>query len=134
MAHTFKHFETTLIIHTCHKCKTFFAMEQTIHDAAYQRAGEMNFYCPNGHGAVFKSQTQIREEEATRLERDRLKQKVAELSDEAAKSRISATLAKKQVARIKKRALAGVCPCCNRTFANVARHVASKHKGEKVEA
>ena len=25
-------------------------------------------------------------------------------------------------------AKAGTCPCCNRTFTNLARHMASKHK------
>ena len=29
--------------------------------------------------------------------------------------------------RIKNRIAAGVCPCCNRTFQNLARHMANKH-------
>jgi len=29
--------------------------------------------------------------------------------------------------RIKNRVSNGVCPCCNRTFANLARHMANKH-------
>ena len=34
---------------------------------------------------------------------------------------------KGHVTRQKKRAAAGVCPCCNRTFKQLARHMKSKH-------
>lgn len=125
---------TVLVLHRCWKCKTQYAMEQSLDIAARARAGVLEFYCPNGHAGVFKSDNQIADEEKTRLERDRLKQKVAELEDEKRLLGNRATRAKKEVARIKKRALAGVCPCCNRTFANVARHMASKHKDERVDA
>lgn len=32
-----------------------------------------------------------------------------------------------QVTKIKKRVGNGVCPCCNRTFKDLARHMANKH-------
>lgn len=35
--------------------------------------------------------------------------------------------AKGQLTKTKKRVAAGVCPCCNRTFQNVARHMAGQH-------
>ena len=31
--------------------------------------------------------------------------------------------------RQRKRAAAGMCPCCRRTFENVARHMESQHPG-----
>lgn len=31
--------------------------------------------------------------------------------------------------RIKNRISKGVCPCCNRTFANLAQHMANQHPG-----
>lgn len=31
------------------------------------------------------------------------------------------------VTKLKKRAANGVCPCCNRTFVDLARHMAGKH-------
>ena len=30
--------------------------------------------------------------------------------------------------KLKKRIANGVCPCCNRTFVNVQRHMATQHK------
>ena len=34
--------------------------------------------------------------------------------------------------RIEKRIHAGVCPCCNRSFPNLQRHMAAKHPDGKV--
>lgn len=91
------------------------------------------FWCPNGHPRAFKGQS---EEEALRLERDRLKQQQAHYEDrlraerehrEAAERRASA--ARGQVTKLKKRAAAGVCPCCNRQFVDLQRHMSTKHAG-----
>jgi len=46
--------------------------------------------------------------EAARLERQRRAEKAAKT-------------------RLKNRIAAGVCPCCNRTFANLARHMTGQH-------
>lgn len=35
-------------------------------------------------------------------------------------------------AKLKKRASAGICPCCNRTVSQMARHMKSKHPEFKV--
>jgi hypothetical protein len=42
---------------------------------------------------------------------------------------------KGQMTKLKKRVSNGVCPCCNRSFANLRRHMATKHPGypEKME-
>ena len=34
---------------------------------------------------------------------------------------------KGQVTRIKKRVANGVCPCCNRTFKDLAAHMSTQH-------
>jgi len=81
------------------------------------------------------------EETKLRRERDRLAQRVAEWQDEAkqqqelreaAERRTAA--ARAQVTKIKNRVGHGVCPCCNRTFENIARHMASKHPTFTAEA
>lgn len=43
----------------------------------------------------------------------------------------SLTAHKGHTTRIKKRIAAGVCTCCNRTFKNLARHMANKHPDYK---
>jgi len=93
-------------------------------------------YCPSGH----KQGWDKSDSEAARVrrERDRLKQRLAEEKDshreamgraqknlDNANRRAAAH--KGNVTKLKKRASAGVCPCCSRTFQNLARHMHSKH-------
>jgi len=96
-----------------------------------RRNDHRTFYCPNGHGQNFVAET---EADKLRRERDLLKQRVAEKNDdirhereqrEAVERQLAAQ--KGQVTKLKKRASAGVCPCCNRTFTALARHMAVKH-------
>lgn len=122
----------------CPDCKTLHAFERTIYDAAIQRRPDFTIHCPNGHGWHYKSEKEKSDEERIRQERDRLKQQLAQKDDEIAEARRAAAAAEKKastekgkVTRLMNRAKAGVCPCCNRTFTNLARHMASKHKGEE---
>ena len=82
------------------------------------------FYCPNGHSQLYSDET-----EAERLKRE-LQAKNFELE---ARTRALYT-AQASEARLRKRIEGGVCPCCNRTFQNVARHMATKHKGRELPA
>lgn len=118
----------------CYKCEVEFWLNDEFYRVAKQRAEAMSWYCPNGHSQVFTA----RESEADQLrrERDRLVQRLAQKDDEianrerareAAERRVSA--ARGQITKLKKRASNGICPCCNRTFANLARHMGTKHPG-----
>ena len=87
-------------------------------------------YCPNGHPWSYTESTATK----LRLERDRLKQRLAQKDDQIAdeqrwrESAVRSTAAYKgQITKIKKRAGNGVCPCCNRSFENLKRHMTSKH-------
>jgi hypothetical protein len=88
-----------------------------------RRKDKNTFYCPNGHNMAFG------ENEADRL-RKQLSQEQQRVSLER-QMRMDAenALDKEREAhtRQSKRIHAGVCPCCNRTFQNVARHMATKH-------
>jgi hypothetical protein len=46
----------------------------------------------------------------------------------------SASAYKGQATRIRNRVGAGVCPCCTRTFANLARHMAGQHPDFREQA
>lgn len=90
------------------------------------------FHCPAGHPQSFMGQS---EEEKLRLERDRLKQQLAQKDDSIKYQREQREKAEKKViaykgivTRTKNRIAGGVCPCCNRTFENLHRHMATKHK------
>lgn len=116
----------------CCNCGVVFALPVTILNERRKRGG--NFHCPNGHSMVF-----------TETEMDRLKKRLNDALADANQERsrgdkewIRAQAEKKRAdalaaeqARQKKRASAGVCSCCNRTFQNLARHMATKHKEPK---
>ncbi|MGH2556397.1 MAG: hypothetical protein ACRDHO_11845 [Actinomycetota bacterium] len=82
-----------------------------------------SFYCPNGHRIGYgetendKLQQRLRSMEA-RLQHERDQREATERSLAAKKG---------QVTKLKKRVGKGVCPCCNRHFVNVERHMASEH-------
>ena len=81
------------------------------------------FYCANGHRAYFQDSetTRLRAElETARRERD-WAQKGRD------KAQRSAAAYKGNVTRIKGRIANGVCPCCNRSFENLSRHMKTKH-------
>lgn len=110
------------------------------------RQNRNSFYCPNGHGQSFTGET---EEQKLRRELEKVKKKAEEdlarverqkkwaeeSRDLACKARDRqerrAAAFKGHLARTHKRVGNGVCPCCKRTFAALARHMACKHPGYK---
>lgn len=113
---------------TCAACGTQHSFELSIYNVALQRAGEVNIYCPYGHKWHYKPRKQIDEEAETRRERDQLRQRIAQKDDEIAEANRRVSAAEGQVTRLRNRANAGLCPCCNRHFDNLQRHMATKHK------
>lgn len=90
------------------------------------------FYCVHGHKQHFtegKSDLdKLRDQlEAERRARQRAEQNVAYYSDEAKRERNRANGYKGHATKMTKRAKAGICPCCNRHFTALERHMASKH-------
>ena len=116
---------TDCVEHQCGTCGVWFAMPRVIYETAYQEGGFWS--CPNGHKRGWeKGQTPNRFDEL-RQERDRLKQRMAQKDDEIDGLQKSVSAHKGQITKLRKRAAAGVCPCCNRSFANLARHMKTKH-------
>jgi hypothetical protein len=108
----------------CCVCGVVFALPGRL--LSKRRTDGGDFYCPNGHVLVYK-----------KPEVDRLREQLAASRSVAAAERErreaaerSVSAAKGQVTKLKRRVSNGVCPCCNRTFANVARHMATKHPDE----
>lgn len=106
---------------------------------ARRREDKREFYCPNGHSMTYT------ESEADRL---RMALQKAEQAATAAKAEAAREARWRQqerdehqhtrnrlaaqkgvTTRLKNRVANGVCPCCNRTFMNLQRHMATRHKG-----
>lgn len=96
-----------------------------------RRADKRTFYCPNGHGQCYAGETPA--QRANRLREDALEawrqERAARLAaqDQAAAAERSLRTTKGHLTRQRRRAANGVCPCCSRTFPNVADHIAEKH-------
>ncbi len=117
----------------CCECKS----EMWIPDALYEAArhdSKIWFHCAYGHNQHYPKSPRQTAEDALRQERDRLAQSIAGKDDEinwqrgrveATERRLNATNG--VVTRIKNRVGHGVCPCCNRTFTDLQRHMHSKH-------
>lgn len=119
----------------CCRCSVPFGLDASSH--THLRRSSQTFYCPYGHQQHFaqgkseaeKLQDQLDRERRARqrIEQDRAYQVDAR---EAAERRASAY--KGQVTRLRNRAKAGICPCCNRHFSQLERHMASKHPDFRV--
>ncbi len=76
----------------------------------------------------------LKEEQRLRLQLERSRNRAARLTAQLDQSEASrrahkaaATRARNERDRVLARIKAGVCPCCNRSFKNVRRHMASQH-------
>lgn len=113
-----------LILTSCGVCSIRFAMPEDLERRARQRGEKFSgFYCPQGHSLVYRDG-----------ENDRLKKKVQalEAKDVATQDQLRAATQEAEALRIqilrdRQRFANGVCPCCNRSFTNVRRHMASQH-------
>lgn len=101
-------------------CGVLFAMPKKLLDE--RRYDGANFYCPHGHSLSFDGD-QKRLKRQLENERDR----AARLSANLDQSEASRRAYKGQATKLKKRASAGVCPCCQRSFKELKRHMETKH-------
>jgi hypothetical protein len=97
-----------------------FAMPESYADdlsVRFNRGEHVRWYCPAGHSIIFTGDTEL---DKVRRERDALKQNSLRLEQ-----RMKA--AEDEVKRQARRSSVGVCPCCHRTFRQLAAHMRSKH-------
>lgn len=119
----------TIVPHTCGKCGIVFGMESGF--MRDRKDDHETWYCPNGHPRAFigKSEAERAREETERMrlraeqyrnwwQREQREHESTELSRRAYKGHVT---------KIKRRVGKGVCPCCNRTFQNLASHMQKKH-------
>ena len=100
--------------------------------AARRRDGK-SFFCPNGHSLSFGASEADRlrtELSRAKQEQERLAQAARQAEAVADRERERAAKAERATARIRKRVQGGACPDCNRTFADLRRHMHTKHAGK----
>ena len=115
---------------TCFKCGIHFKVPDIFYSVKY--SDHTNFWCPNGHQQHYlegKSEETIQRERADSLNRS-LQWEISN-HDQTRADRDSIERQRRAEkgakTRLKNRAAAGVCPCCNRTFKQLAAHMKTKH-------
>ena len=109
---------------TCYLCGVTFGMARSFKKD--RLTDGKTFYCPAGHGAVYGNSTQAELERV----RGQLAYNRESLAGERADHQHTANrLAGTQgvLTRTKRRANAGVCLNCHRTFKDLVRHREKKH-------
>lgn len=93
-----------------------------------RRKDHKTFYCPQGHAQSYRAGA----DEETRLRNELNRQQELREAEQARLQRVEAE--RDQIAKAHKkmrvRVMNGVCPCCNRTFQNLLRHMQTEHQGE----
>lgn len=100
-------------------CGITFAITEDLYDRL-QGHPDRWFYCPNGHDQHYTGKS------------DAQKLKDAEARELALRDQLEASIrdgetTRRALIRDRHRFANGVCPCCNRSFGNVRRHMASQH-------
>lgn len=111
---------------TCGECGVVFAIETWLMDKWVNE--KHGFYCPNGHSRRFIGETdaeRIKREMTSQVEAARREAEWARVR--ANKAENMARAAKGQITKLKRRVNCGVCPHCQRTVSQMARHIKSKH-------
>lgn len=107
----------------CGTCGIRFALESGYHKKLLEDH-DLWWYCPNGHKIHYLGKT------VEDVLRDQLKwaKEDAERHRKSAESaRRSTSVVRGHLTRVKRRVSHGVCPCCNRSFENLRRHMSTKH-------
>lgn len=119
-------------------CGVQYAIPHSLHTVMKlerERGRDHFVHCPSGHQWSMAGETPV-QQEARRLretlvrteqsltaERSRHDQTKAELRETESRRRAE----KGAKTKIKNRVAHGVCPCCNRTFQNLSRHMNTQH-------
>lgn len=129
-------FSTVLVVEICCTCFMTFAVPDDFR--ARRRSDKASFFCPSGHSQSYQGESDadaVRrlEREKLEIERDRnqrivrYEQWLDQVREEnkVVTKQLSST--RGQLTKARRRIANGVCPCCNRSFEQLARHMATQH-------
>lgn len=108
---------------TCLSCGATHAIPAVKYDACLEEGGF--WYCPNGHQRGYTESASARRE--AQRKQERIVQENARLADELREAKAATEKVERKLRKNHRRIAAGVCPCCNRTFAKLAMHMKTKH-------
>lgn len=110
---------THLYVSTCPTCHITHGFPNDMRDQMKEWGGVV--YCPNGHRWEFRTDKSFKaqlEDEQRRVQNMKFQRDLHKRMAAAARG---------QATKLKNRIKNGVCPCCNRSFTNLRRHIANQH-------
>ena len=121
--------DTDLIIMTCPVCGVTYAIPATLQANAISKGqGKIQWFCCNGHqlGYHGKSDAEKRAEDAE-ARATRASQRADATRDLLKDTENRLRAQKGATTKAKKRHAAALCPCCNRSFVQLRRHLETQH-------
>lgn len=121
-------FEHKIETITCSSCGIVYGLPYWFQKC--RRDDKQTFYCPNGHPqAYIESETdRLRKQlEQEKRSAEWWKNHAASKDSQLKGVNIQLGKMKAKLKRTETRVSNGVCPCCNRSFQNVMRHMKTKH-------
>ena len=116
----------TLVVNECSACGINYGMPRGLYDAA-RKDPKVTFYCAVGHPMHYPREAS----RITLLEQELERSQDALASNRAhlARAEASRSALRGVVTRERNRIARGLCPRCNREFADVAKHFRMLHQG-----
>ncbi len=122
-------YSDTLVSTNCVACGIVFAVPEDW--LANSRNNHRDFWCPNGCRLSFRGETEAeklaKQLASTRANLDQAEMATRDKQRQVESAQRQEALARKETERVKRRAKAACCPCCNRTFVQLRKHMAAKH-------
>ncbi len=119
----------------CCRCGVTFAVSAELRSRLIN--SHESFYCPLGHSQRYTGKSEaekLRDQLASAKETSEYwQQRTSTAQAEAKMASYRERAQKAAKTRLKNRIAAGVCPCCTRSFQNLARHMENQHPGFKQE-
>lgn len=117
----------SLVQEDCCACDITYAVPEAFKNKRLQD-GQL-FYCPSGHAQSYTES----ENKTLRRQVEQLQAKLTHERDQRLAAEAEAARTAQEAQRTRTRVANGVCPCCKRSFANVARHMKGQHPNYAVK-
>lgn len=128
-------FTGTITIVECANCHLPFGVTAAFDKA--RRDDHGTFYCPSKHQNYYpqKSDEEKLRDQLAREKRlrDSTEAQLTHTRDQLQATEYQRRAQKGANTKLRKRIAAGVCPCCNRTFQDLARHMNGQHPDYLIE-
>lgn len=125
MSATFTAVGTFTVIYCGHEgCGVPFALNDEF--IRQRREDHKTWYCPNGHSRYYPREN---ETEKAKAAVRWLERQLANRDEDLRAAKVAHAVTKGKLTKTRNRVAKGVCPCCNRSFASLQRHMAGQHPG-----